>query len=171
MALHRYWLLAVVIVLAGGLIGAGTAFATSEDEYVLNLSEAQLNVIEQNLVQALESNSPGLQASAAQIIRNVKKSRPEFKFSRSVIPLMGIVKNETSDTGARIVAALALHELKTARGDFAIMRIAKFSDNRRIQHLCTWLTYTRAKENGVKHSVIARGASQTSIDGLSLWSE
>ncbi len=171
MALHRYWLVAVVIVLAGGLIGAGTAFAASEDEYVLNLSEAQLNVVEQNLVQALESNSPGLQASAAQIIRDVKKLRPEFKFSQSVIPLMGIVKNERSDIGARIVATLALHELKTARGDFAISRSAKFSNNGRIQHLCTWLTYARAKENGVNRSVVARGASQTSLDVLSLGSK
>ena len=171
MALHKYWLAAVVIVLAGGLIGAGTAFAASEDEYVLNLSEAQLNVIEQNLVQALESNSPGLQASAAQVIRDVKKLRPEFKFSRSVIPLMGNVKNERSDIGARIVATLALHELKTARGDFAISRSAKFSNNGRIQHLCTWLTYARAKENDANPSVIARGASQTSIDRLSLWFE
>lgn len=148
MVVSRIVVTALSAILLACLAVRTVALAADQEEYSLNLSEARLNLFERNLVRALESNSPGLQASAAQVIRNLKRQRPTYKFSECVIPLMRIVKDESRETGVRIVAALALHELRTARGDFAISRKAAVSKDPRIKRLCTWLTYARMNKSG-----------------------
>lgn len=108
---------------------------------------APVDAIEQNLAIALNTPSPGMQASASQVVRDLKVLLPDQGFSQLIIPLMGIVKNEDADVAARMVAALALHDLQSAKGDFAIERVAQFTRNERIKHLCTWLTYDRVQKN------------------------
>ncbi|HCV44305.1 MAG TPA: hypothetical protein DGH68_12525 [Bacteroidetes bacterium] len=107
---------------------------------------ATVDAIEKSLVMALKSPSPGVQASASQVIRDLKGLLPEEKFSLVTIPLMGIVKDENADAAVRIVAALALHDLESGMGDFAIERTAQFTDNERMKHVCLWLTYERLRE-------------------------
>ena len=96
---------------------------------------------------ALESESPGLQTSAAITIRELKMMMPERSFSCFVIPLMRIVKTEEADRCSRVIAAIALHDLHSEMGDFAIARASKFCDCDKMKHICTWLTYYRLLEN------------------------
>lgn len=105
-----------------------------------------VDLIERNLAAALTMRSDGVQASASQVVRDLKALLPDQEFTPVVIPLMSIVKNEDGDVGVRMVAALALYDLKSARGDFALSQMARFSKNDRIQHLCLWLTYERNRQ-------------------------
>lgn len=123
------------------------------------LSEERLRQTEESLVVALESNSPGKQASAAQTVRELKGLLPDRSFGRLVIPLMRIVKDESADVPARILAALALSELHSDMGDFAIKGVAKFTDNKRLGHLCTALTLKRIEENQLAHARIPRDST------------
>jgi hypothetical protein len=99
-----------------------------------------------SLVKALESNSPGLQATAAQTVRELKALIPDESFSSLVIPLMRIVKNEDAASESRILAALALHELHSERGDFAIKGESRNTGDKRFQYICSALVVERAKE-------------------------
>jgi HEAT repeat protein len=110
-------------------------------------TEEKLKRIEKNLVLAMESSSPSLQASAALVLKQVKTNVPEYGFSSAIIPLMRILKDEQKEANVRIAAALSLQDLKSERGDFAIQRTAQFSDNGRVKHICSWLTYQRLKED------------------------
>ena len=98
---------------------------------------------ELSLRTALEAPSPGLQLTAANTTHQLKELLPQREFSSLVIPLMRIVKDEQAETSARIVAAIALDGLHSAKGDFAISRTAEFSDNPRVKNTCAWLAYYR----------------------------
>ena len=106
-----------------------------------------VDAIEKSLAMALRTPSPGMQASASQVVRDLKVLLPEQEFSLLIIPLMAIVKNEDAEVPVRMVAALALYDLQSAKGDFTIQRVAQFTKNERMKHLCTWLTYDRMQKN------------------------
>lgn len=105
-----------------------------------------VDLIERNLAAALRMQSDGVQASASQVVRDLKTLLPSQEFTSVVIPLMRIVKNEEGDAAVRMVAALALYDLKSSRGDFALSQMARFSKNERIKHLCTWLAIERNRQ-------------------------
>ena len=133
------------------IVGAAILFAplSLAQESTSNpprFTEERLKQTKQSLVNALESNSPGMQASAAATIRQLAALLPEESFSRFVIPLMHIVKNEDANVPTRILAAFALHDLRSAMGDFAIKGVATCTDCSRLQHLCTALTVKRVQE-------------------------
>lgn len=116
-----------------------------------------VDLIEQNLAVALRTPSPGVQASASQTVRDLKGLLPNQEFSTIVIPLMGILKDEHRDVAVRTIAALALHDLHSQRGDFAIQQVARFTENQRLAHLCTWLTVERKmKESPAAQSTAMR---------------
>ena len=56
--------------------------AGEEGEQDPRFTDEKLNVIEKNMIVALESQSPGIQASAAQTVRDLKKAAPDYPFSR-----------------------------------------------------------------------------------------
>ena len=109
-------------------------------------NKVRLDQTEASLVQALESDSPGLQATACQTVRDLKALIPDQSFSCIVIPLMRIVKDGDAAVEARILAAIALHELHSEKGDFAIKGEAKFSNDGRFRYICTALAVERVKE-------------------------
>jgi|WetSurMetagenome_2_1015567.scaffolds.fasta_scaffold912204_1 hypothetical protein len=127
-----------VVILVGGLALLMSAVATAGSK-VTYFKGTSVEIIEQNLAIALETPSPGMQASASQTVRDLKALLPEQEFSHVIIPLMRIVKDENAAVPVRTLAALALHELNSSRGNFAIERVALFSSNERMRHLCTWL--------------------------------
>lgn len=129
-----------VIVFASSTLGA-----SKSDEVWFKGST--VDVIERSLAMALRTPSPGMQASASQVIRDLKTLLPDQEFSLLVIPLMGIVKDEDADVSVRMVAAIALHDLQSGKGDFAIQRVAQFTKNERMKHHCLWLTYERILKN------------------------
>jgi hypothetical protein len=107
---------------------------------------ATVDQSEKSLKLALESISVGSQLTAAQTVRELKTLLPKRSFSSLVIPLMRIVKDENCDVHSRVLAAIALHDLHSAMGDFAISRTAQFTDNQQVKHVCMWLTYDRKSE-------------------------
>lgn len=142
MKTHRIPALAATLA-AAGVLFALPAFATGDDGYVASLPEAKIQVIEENIVHALTSGIPGMQADAAQLIRDMKALRPEHDFGACVVPLMAIVKDEQADAPTRILAAFALDQLESEKGNFAITRTALFTESPKVKHVCTWLAYER----------------------------
>ncbi|MEW6512020.1 MAG: hypothetical protein AB1428_13800 [Bacteroidota bacterium] len=140
---HAYRFIAAATLVVGTLLFAAPAFAGEGDDYIAALPQARINLIEQNVVLALTSNIPGMQADAAQLVRDLRTIRPEQSFSATVIPLMAIVKDEQADPGARVLAAFALDRLESSMGHYAITRTALFTDNPKVKHVCTWLAYER----------------------------
>jgi len=108
---------------------------------------ATVDQSEKSLRLALESISVGSQLTAAQTVRELKTLLPNRSFSSLVIPLMRIVKDEDCDVHSRVLAAIALHDLHSAVGDFAISRTAQFTDSQQVKHVCSWLTYSRKLED------------------------
>jgi hypothetical protein len=130
-------------LVAAGLFLAVPAFAQGNNDYVASLSQDKIHVIEENIVNALTSDIPGMQADAAQLIRDLKSMRPEQDFNTCIFPLMSIVKNESAEDASRILAAFALDQLESSKGYFAITRTALFTDSPKVKHVCTWLAYER----------------------------
>ncbi|MGD0339211.1 MAG: hypothetical protein ABSB78_10520 [Bacteroidota bacterium] len=142
------------------------ASAIAQDKVLRSpyFSDAKLYQIETNLIVALQSGYPGIESSAAQTLRELKAYNPGFSFSRSIIPLMRIVKSETADTRSRLCTILALYDLKSDRGDFAIAGMAKYSANQKVKKLCSWFMYTRQLE---KTQVTVNTIQKTVL--LALW--
>jgi hypothetical protein len=130
--------------------GAGLAPSTTDissavegESYVESMPKARVDLIEPNIVIALESGIPGMQADAAQLVRDLNRILPEESFSECVIPLMAILKNEQQERPVRILAALALDQIGSERGSFAIARTATFTSDPQVKYVCTWLAYER----------------------------
>lgn len=136
-------IVAALCLAAGGVLCTAPAFAGDNEEYISSLPQAKINVIEANVVNALRSGIPGMQADAAQLVRDILDKRPGQSFSACVIPLMAILKNEEADSGTRILAALALDKLQNPKGLFAISRTASFTSDARVQYVCAWLAFER----------------------------
>lgn len=110
----------------------------------VKFTEEKISLIEDNLVKDLESPIPGVVIGGTQTVREMKKAVPTHDFSKLIIPLMRIVKDEEADRAARILAALALDEIDSERGNFAISREAEMSNDEVFKSLCSNLTKTKA---------------------------
>ena len=136
---------AIALVITVPVFASASLCANRNDE--VWFKGATVDAIEQSLAMALRTPSPGMQASASQVIRDLRVLLPDQEFSLLIIPLMSIVKNEDADVPVRMVAALALHDLNSGKGDFAIQQTARFAKNERLKHLCAALTYERVQKN------------------------
>ena len=131
----------VALFVSAVVMLAISARAQDSSAKVPLFKNATIEQTEKSLIQALVSSSPGMQLSAAQTVRELKALYPERSFSRFVIPLMAIIKNDNGEASTRVVAAIALHELNSAMGDFAIEREAMYTNCARVKHICGWLAY------------------------------
>jgi len=109
-------------------------------------SDDKLAQIEENLVRDLESSNVGVCIGGAQTVREMKQAVPDHDFTKIIIPLMRIVKDEDADRAARILSALALNELESERGDFAISQEGKMSKDEIFKSFCANLARTRMKD-------------------------
>lgn len=110
----------------------------------LRFVHATVEQSEQSVLMGIDdSRDPRMLTSAASTMRQLKELFPDRSFPGFVIPLMRIVKNEGLDPTSRVTAAIALHRLQSAMGDFAIKRVGQFTSSDRVRHICTWLTYYR----------------------------
>ncbi|MBI5476498.1 MAG: hypothetical protein HY964_07145 [Ignavibacteriales bacterium] len=137
---YRYIPLLVAIILI-----TVNCFSATPAAQKVKYSETKMLQIEANLVSALKSHNNGLQTTAAIILRQIKCLDSDYKFNELIIPLMKIVKDESYDGNLRIVAALALHDLKSARGDFAIKRTAIFTESEKVKQICSRLAWQRER--------------------------
>ena len=128
----------------------GAAIAAPPPASKLVFTEEKLDLIEQNLAIALTSDCPGMEASAALTMRQVKELAPEYEFESLIIPLMHLVKDESASDASRISAALALYDLKSERGDYAISQSARFTENPRVKKMFELLAYQRQVEKRAK---------------------
>jgi hypothetical protein len=135
----------IVVLVSLCAISASMAFSGLPGDEIW-FKGATVAAIEQNLAIGLSTHNAGLRASASQVVRDLKALLPNQEFSLLVIPLMGIVKDGSADIQVRMIGALALHDLRSAKGDFAIERLARFESNPRLKNLCTWLTYERLSQ-------------------------
>jgi|GEM_PF-2223554 len=154
---HKRSIVATFCLVAGGMLctppafgGAGlassrdgSATAGDSETFIESMPASSVDLIEPNIVNALRSGIPGMQADAAQLIRDLNRIRPEESFSSCVIPLMAILKNEQEENGPRILAALALDQINSDIGAFAIERTATFTSDAQLKYICTWLAYER----------------------------
>lgn len=131
------------VVLLAMLLVAGLAYAGTPAPVSKTLTEDQLDRIEANLVVGLKSGIPSLQTSALFVLRLVKAAALQHDFSSAIIPVMAILRDEEQACNARILATLALNDLKSGRGNYAISMVARFADEGRLKHVCQWLEYYR----------------------------
>ncbi len=142
--LRHAGLLAVALLLSLTItVRAQTDTTVAKKAEDVRWSEDKLGQIEENLVRDLESSMVGVCIGGAQTAREMKKHAPNYDFSKIIIPLMRIVKDEDADRAARIVAALALHDLESERGDFAISREGEMAKDEIFKSFCASLARTR----------------------------
>ena len=135
------------ILIATGVLAWTSAHATGgTSTNDPRFTDGKLQAIEKNLQMALESESFGLQTSAAQVVRDVKALVPRYEFSHLVIPLMRILKDESAPSASRVLAALALHDLGSERGDFAIKRVGEFTHVGQVKLVCVSLARERLRQ-------------------------
>ena len=145
-------IVAAFCLVAGGMLCTAPVFAGESDGLMGSLPQEKIDRIEQNIVNALQSDIPGMQADAAQLVRDLTSMRPDQSFSACVVPLMALLKNEAGDSGVRILAALALDQLDSPKGHFAVARTATNTSDTKLQYVCSWLAYERktGKHHGEK---------------------
>ncbi len=133
--IHRY-----ALAVAGVLLISGAALAQTTNNVDIQLNPQTISAIEQNLVAGLkDTDHPGLQESSTTVLLNLQLLDKGFDFSDALFPLMSIVKDEHEPAPARILAAVALRNLNSARGDYAIEMTAQMSDEPRVQKVCAAL--------------------------------
>ena len=91
------------------------------------------------LLKSLESNNANLVSSSVQTIRELEQAFPDEAFSSFIEPLSKIVRDENSETHARVLSALALDELHSDFGDKAIYEVAKNTPNQSVKDICSAL--------------------------------
>jgi hypothetical protein len=111
-------------------------------------TEEKIDLIEDNLVNDLDSPIIGVVIGGAQTVREMKKAVPTHDFAKLIIPLMRIVKDQNADRGARILAALALFDIDSERGNFAISREGEMGSDEVFKALCANLTAVRKAKTG-----------------------
>lgn len=94
---------------------------------------------EASILQGLESNSPRLQQTSIQSLRELMQLAPEYPFSTLIAPLDSVLNNEQTDQIVRWLSALALDELHSDAGDAAIKAMSTHSKDKGLQTLCTAL--------------------------------
>jgi HEAT repeat protein len=130
-------LLAVAFMLVLSVVFTASAVAgkgpDKETKTILNK-----DLIEENLINGVNSDNFGLRTSSAQMLG-------EIQSKRGVFALMRMLKSET-DERARIVAALALYKIGDPIGIYAIKQQARFDDSQRVRRLCA-IFYAEYKNN------------------------
>lgn len=102
----------------------GSIFASNT-----NFTKTKNDLIEQNLLNGINSDNFGLKTSSAYFLG-------ENKSSKAVIPLLNMLHNEESDE-ARILAALSLIKIGNPIGVYAVKMAAKFDGSEKVRKLCT----------------------------------
>jgi hypothetical protein len=136
-----------VILLFAVLFSAGMVLADEPDRSAGLFKNATIEQTEKSIIAALESDSPGRQVGAALAVRELKALMPKRSFSCFVIPLMRVMKTESAHSCSRVVAAIALADLHSERGDFAISRQAHFTGCDKLARACNWLTFYQYAED------------------------
>ena len=95
-----------------------------------------------NYLTGVNSDNLGLRVSSTYYLG-------EMKSEEAVIPLMNILKSDTS-ASARIMAALSLYKIGDARGIFAIKQAIQFDPNEQVKKMCSILSQMHLENEKAK---------------------
>ena len=132
-----FLLLAIVLMI--------TTSAIQAQDVNTRFQRQHMKQTEASLVNALNNESAGVQATAVQTLRQLEWTFPDEEFKSTISPLIRIVKDERGDTQARLLAIIALDGLHSDLGDEAITMTAKSSSNKSVQELCAALIMTTGR--------------------------
>ncbi len=116
------------------------------EESAPRFTNATFEQTEESMLIGLASNNHYVMATIARTVKDLKALYPDQSLNSMIIPLMGIVKNDRLPSFVRTTAAIALHDLRSARGDYAIQQTAIFTNDEKVKNVCNWLTYYRLLE-------------------------
>ena len=149
-----------------GLVMVISPLVRAQDEQPVTprFIRATIEQSEKSLLLGLDKTTDAwMLTTAARTMQQLKELYPERSFSSFTIPLMRIVKNEDLEPSARVMAAIALHNLKSSMGDFAIKQTARFTDSERVKHICLWLTYYQEREETAPEIVASTLSAQYAV--------
>ena len=132
-----FFLLAIALMI--------TTNAVQAQDAATRFQKQHLKQTEASIVNALNHESAGVQATAVQTLRQMEWTFPDEEFKSTISPLIRIVKDEKGNTQARLLAAIALEGLHSDLGDEAITMTAKNSTNKSVQELCAALILATEK--------------------------
>ena len=92
--------------------------------------------IEENLLQGVTSGNLGLQTSSAYFLG-------ELKSDKAIIPLMSLVRTGNSEE-AKIIAAVSLYKIESARGMYLVKQLSKHEENEMVKRNFTRIYNTYA---------------------------
>lgn len=104
------------------------------------------SVVESLLI-GIASENYGLRTSSAYMMG-------ELQLNEAVIPLMRMLKNESSEE-ARIMAAVSLFKIGDARGIYAVKRAIQFDASSRVSKMCEKIYNSYLQEKRTKEIVFA----------------
>ena len=101
----------------------------------MQLTNHQLELIEKNILHNLEDSCSAIVVGTMQTLIELKTAYPKYDYDYSIIPLLAKLKDGKCE-GIRIMAALTLYQLNSARGRFAVAQKAKFDASERVAKHC-----------------------------------
>ena len=116
-------ILIILIILC--FINTSFTFAINPEK-----KKAILNIelIEENLLEGVQSENLGLKISSAYFLG-------EYKTEKAVMPLIKMLHTEKEES-ARIQAALSLIKIGNSKGIFMVKQAAKFDESKRVRNFC-----------------------------------
>jgi hypothetical protein len=102
--------------------------------------ESHLMQSEEMLLKAFKSDAIGMIPSSLQTLIQLQEVFPEYEFSSLLEPLINLVRDENLDTQVRMLAALALNDLHTEKGDKVINDVASKTNNQSVKDICFTLS-------------------------------
>ena len=87
-----------------------------------------IELIEENLLEGVQSENLGLKISSAYFLG-------EYKTEKAVMPLIKMLHTEKEES-ARIQAALSLIKIGNSKGVFMVKQAAKFDESKRVRNFC-----------------------------------
>jgi len=101
-----------------------------------SFSDEEKERIEENLLQGVTSSNLGLQTSSAYFLG-------ELKSDKAIIPLMSLVRTGNSEE-AKIIAAVSLYKIESARGMYLVKQLSKHEGNEMVKRNFTRIYNTYA---------------------------
>jgi HEAT repeat protein len=118
--MNRYLVIVISLVFAAAV---SNTFAAEKNAPKINKDQ-----VVANLLVGLSSDNTGLKSSSAYQLG-------EFKDSKSVIPLMRVLRNDKNEN-TRIIAALSLYKIGTPLSINAVRQAIRFDESPKVQKMC-----------------------------------
>jgi HEAT repeat protein len=118
--MNRYLVIVISLVFAAAV---SNLFAAEKNAPKINKDQ-----VVANLLVGLSSDNTGLKSSSAYQLG-------EFKDSKSVIPLMRVLRNDKNEN-TRIIAALSLYKIGTPLSINAVRQAIRFDESPKVQKMC-----------------------------------